>query len=126
MNHASFKALVRHAPGDPAVKARLDYYLSPPVEELCHLKIDPDCLINLAGDPAHFLMLAQLRRATRAQMVRTNDYLLEAFDVRTDRSALRAFMQRQREAAQSRAARLQWKRPENIAGPTRDNRDLFE
>lgn len=125
MNHASFKAMVRHAPADPVVKARLDYYLSPPVEELCHLAVDPDCLINRAGDPAQFPVLAELRRATRSQMVRTNDYLLEAFDARTDRSALRVFMQRQREAAQRRAARLQWKRPENIAGPTKANRDLF-
>jgi N-sulfoglucosamine sulfohydrolase len=125
MNHASFKQLVRQAPINPAVKARLDYYLSPPVEELCHLKEDPDCLVNLAGNPAHAGVLKELREATRAQMLRTGDYLLEAFDVRSDRAALRAFMQRQREAAQDRAARLQWKRPENIAGPTKGNRELF-
>lgn len=125
MNHASFKQLVRYAPTNPAVKARLDYYRSPPVEELCHLKEGPDCLVNLAGDPAHAGVLDELREATRAQMLRTDDYLLEAFDVREDRSALRAFMQRQREAAQERAARLQWKRPENIAGPTKGNRELF-
>jgi N-sulfoglucosamine sulfohydrolase len=125
MNHASFKQLVRHAQTDPAVKLRLDYYLSPPVEELCHLKLDPDCLVNLAGDPAHAGVLKELREATRAQMLRTDDYLLEAFDAREDRSALRAFMQRQREAAEDRAARLQWKRPENIAGPTKGNRELF-
>lgn len=125
MNHASFKQMVRHAPTDAGIKARLDYYLSPPVEELCHLELDPDCLVNLAGDPAHAGVLAQLRLATRAQMLRTDDYLLEAFDAREDRSALRAFMQRQREAAAERAARLQWKRPENIAGLTKDNRELF-
>lgn len=125
MNHASFKHMVRQAATDPAVKARLDYYLSPPVEELCHLAVDPDCLVNLAGDPAHAGVLEAMREATRAQMVRTGDYLLEAFDVRDDRSALRAFMQRQREAAQDRAARFQWKRPANIAGPTRGNRELF-
>jgi N-sulfoglucosamine sulfohydrolase len=125
MNHASFKQLVRHAPANPAVKARLDHYLAPPVEELCHLEVDPDCLVNLAGDPAHAGVLAEFREATRAQMVRTGDYLLEAFDIRADRKALRAFMQRQREAAQERAARLRWKRPENIAGPTKGNRELF-
>jgi N-sulfoglucosamine sulfohydrolase len=125
MNHASFKQMVRHAPTDPAVKARLDYYLSPPVEELCHLAVDPDCLVNLAGNPAHASVLEDMRKATRAQMLRTEDYLLEAFDIRADRSALRAYMQRQRAAAQDRAARLQWKRPENIAGPTKSNRELF-
>jgi N-sulfoglucosamine sulfohydrolase len=125
MNHASFRQMVRHAATDAAVKARLDYYLAPPVEELCHLARDPDCLVNLAGDPAHAGVLEELRAATRRQMLRTDDYLLEAFDARANRSALRAFMQRQRAVAQDRAARLQWKRPENIAGPTKGNRELF-
>ncbi len=125
MNHASFKQLVRHAAATPAVKARLDYYLAPPVEELCHLAVDPDCLVNLAGDPAHAAVLAELREATRAQMLRTGDYLLEAFDLRTDRAGLRIFMRRLHEAAQKRAGRLHWKRPVNIAGPTKGKRELF-
>lgn len=125
MNHAAFKQMVRHAPTNPAVKARLDYYLAPPVEELCHLAVDPDCRVNLAGDPAYAAVLEELRAATRAQMVRSGDYLLEAFDMKADRAALRGFMRRQREMAQARAARLQWKRPENIAGATRGNRELF-
>ena len=62
----------------------------------------------------------------RSQMVRTDDYLLEAFDLRGDQAGQRAFMLRQLEAAQSRAARLQWKRPENIAGRTGRNREVFE
>ena len=125
MNHASFKQMVKHSTSDPAVKARLDYYLARPVEELCHLAVDPDCLVNLADDPAYAAVLEKLRDATRAQMVRTDDYLLEAFDVRADREALRAFMRRQREASLERAGRLHWKRPENIAGPTNRNRQLF-
>lgn len=125
MNHASFKEMVRHAPRDPAVKARLDYYLSPPVEELCHLKVDPDCLVNLAGDPAHADKLEEFRRATRAQMIRSDDYLLEAFDIRSDPYQLRTFMQRQRVAAQARARQLQWKRPRNITGTTNGKRELF-
>lgn len=125
MNHASFKQMVRHAATDPAVRARLDHYLAPPVEELCHLAVDPDCLVNLADDPAHAAVLAELREATRAHMVRTGDYLLEAFDLRADRAALRTFMRRQRAAAEDRAKRLQWKRPDNIAGPTRGNREVF-
>lgn len=126
MNHASFKHMVQNAPRDPATKARLDTYLAPPVEELCHLKVDPDCLVNRAGDPAHAGVLEAMRGAMRAQMVRTDDYLLEAFDLRGDQAGQRAFMLRQLEAAQSRAARLQWKRPENIAGRTGRNREVFE
>jgi hypothetical protein len=125
MNHASFKQMVRHAPTNPAVKARLDYYLAPPVEELCHIASDPDCLVNRAADPAHAEVLAELRAATRAQMVRTGDLLLEAFDMRDDPAKLRAFMRRQRAEAEARAARLQWKRPDNIAGPTKGNRELL-
>lgn len=125
MNHASFKQMVRHAPDNPAVRARLEYYLAPPVEELCHLTVDPDCLVNRAADPAHAAVLAELRAATRAQMVRTGDPLLEAFDIRDNPAALRAFMRRQRAAAEDRATRLQWKRPDNIAGPTRGNRELL-
>lgn len=125
MNHASFKHMVQNAPRDQATKARLDTYLAPPVEELCHLTVDPDCLVNRAGDPAHAGVLAAMRGAMRAQMVRTDDYLLEAFDLRGDQAGQRAFMLRQLEAAEARAGRLQWKRPENIAGPTRRNRELF-
>lgn len=125
MNHLSFKQLVLHAPANPAVRVRLDYYLAPPVEELCHLKVDPDCLVNLAGDPAHAGVLAEFREATRAQMLRTDDYLLKAFDVRRDQTKLRAYMRHLRDAAQERATRLQWKRPENIAGRTKGNRELF-
>jgi len=125
MNHRSFKEMVRHAPRVPAIKDRLDYYLAPPVEELCHLKVDPHCIVNLAGDPAHTAVLAEMRSAMRAQMVRTDDYLLEAFDARADKAKLRAFMRRQREAALDRASRLQWKRDVNIAGGTRRNRELF-
>jgi N-sulfoglucosamine sulfohydrolase len=126
MNHASFKQMVQNAPRDPATKARLDYYLAPPVEELCHLKVDPDCLVNRAGDPAHADVLEAMRGAMRAQMVRTDDHLLEAFDLRGDQAQQRAFMIRQLEAAQERAERLQWKRPDNIAGRTRRNQELFE
>jgi hypothetical protein len=83
------------------------------------------CLVNLADDPAHAAVLKKLREATRTQMVRTDDYLLEAFDLRADPAARIAFMRRQREAAHDRAGRLQWKRPENIAGPTKGNHELF-
>lgn len=125
MNHRTFKEMVLAAPGNPAIRARIDYYRAPPVEELCHLAVDPDCLTNLAGDPAHAAVLEEMRAAMRAQMVRTGDDLLEAFDMRGDRTQLRTFMRAQRAAAQERAARLQWKRPENIAGPTRGNTGLF-
>jgi hypothetical protein len=45
--------------------------------------------------------------------------------MRDDPAKLRAFMRRQRAEAEARAARLQWKRPDNIAGPTKGNRELL-
>lgn len=125
MNHASFREMERRAGEFPAVKARLDYYLTRPTEELCHLAVDPDCLVNLAQDPAHAGVLAEMRAALRAQMARTGDYLLEAFDARADRARLRAFMRRQHQAAKDRAAKLQWKRETNIEGRTRSHGDVF-
>lgn len=125
MNHRSFMEMRRAAQKNPAVADRLDYFLSRSTEELCHLQSDPDCLINLADDPAHADVLEDMQAALRAQMVRTGDYLLEAFDVRNNRENLQAFMRQQHDAAKSRAARLQWKREENIAGSTNSNRELF-
>lgn len=125
MNHASFKAMERGAAKDPAVKVRLDAFTARPVEELCYLKIDPDCLINLAGDPAYADVLAEMQQAMRAQMVKTDDYLLPAFDVRGDQEKLRAFMRDQHKQAQERASRLRWKRGDNIAGRTKANTQLF-
>lgn len=125
MNHASFKHMERSARTDPRAKARLDAFTKRQIEELCHLAIDPDCLVNLAGDPAHAAVLAEMQGALREQMVRTDDYLLEAFDVRSDREQLRAFMLRQHAAAMKRAQTLQWKRTDNIAGRTGANKGLF-
>ena len=89
------------------------------------MQTDPDCLVNLAGLPAYAGVLEEFRQAMRAQMLRTDDYLLEAFDVRSDQAKLRTFMRRLNDAAQERAMRLQWKRPYNIAGSARANRQLF-
>lgn len=125
MNHASFRQMVLHAADDPAIAARLAYYRAPPVEELCHVARDPDCLVNRAGDPRHAGVLAEMRAAMRAQMLRSGDPLLAAFDAGGDRAALRAFMQGQSAAAMARAGRLRWKRPDNIAGPTRGNREVL-
>jgi N-sulfoglucosamine sulfohydrolase len=125
MNHLSFKQMQRHASKDPAIKARLDYFLERATEELCHLKVDPDCLVNLADDPAYAGVLAEMQAAMREQMVRTDDYLLEAFDARGDREELQAFMRRRHDTAMERAKRLRWKRSENIAGGTGKNRDLL-
>ena len=125
MNHASFKQMERAAPKNPEAKARLDAFTARPVEELCHLAVDPDCLVNLAREPAHANVLAEMQDALRAHMIRTDDYLLQAFDVRHDRRQLQAFMRGQHEAAMKRAKRLQWKRADNIAGRTGANKGLF-
>ncbi|MFZ1743596.1 MAG: sulfatase [Pontixanthobacter sp.] len=125
MNHMSFKQMQKYERQKPAVRERLNFFMERATEELCHLKVDPDCLVNLAGDPTYASVLAQMQDALRAHMVRTDDYLLEAFDMRGDRAQLRAFMRREHEAAKSRAGRLLWKRSINILGNTRSNGELF-
>ena len=125
MNHLSFKQMERHAGRDLMIKARLDFFRHRATEELCHLADDPDCLVNLADDPAYAGILKQMQEALRAHMVVTDDYLLEAFDVRGDRARLQAFMRRQHAAARDRAALLEWKRSDNIGGTTRQNNELF-
>ena len=125
MNHATFRQMRRHALDDPGAEARLAAFLQRPVEELCHLAVDPDCLANLAADPAYAGVLEAMRKALRAQMVATSDYLLEAFDDREDTARLRALMREQHDQARDRAARLQWKRQSNMLGSTRSNTDWF-
>lgn len=125
MYHQTFAAMVRNAKRNPEVAARLDYFRNRATEELCHLKSDPGCLVNLVSDPAYADVLAKMQTALRAQMVRTDDYLLEAFDIRSDQAQLQAFMRREHRAAETRAARYKWKRATNLAGKTSGNSDLF-
>lgn len=64
---------------DPAVKARVEYFLYRAPEELYNLQTDPACLANLAKDPAHKQTLEQLRKQLLDNMTATQDPILSAF-----------------------------------------------
>jgi hypothetical protein len=71
--------MVQAAETDSAIKARSDFYLARSPEELYDLTADPDCLHNLAGDPAFADVLADKRAALATWMTQTGDPLLNAF-----------------------------------------------
>lgn len=125
MNHLTFRTMEKHAPDDPAIKSRIAFYKHRQLEELCHLKTDPHCLINLIDDPAYSKVRDKLQNEMRAQMVKTNDYLLPAFDARYNQAMLRTFMHKQHQTAKYQAKTYKWKRGMNMAGPTKGNKDLY-
>ena len=126
MNHLTYKQMVKHSKNNKAITARVKHYTQRATEELCHLAVDPHCLVNLIDNPEYAAVQAELEKQIRAQMVRTNDYLLEAFDVKDDEKALQKFMDKQHKQAKQRAKELKWKRGSNIAGPTAKNTGLYQ
>ncbi|OUS27973.1 hypothetical protein A9Q98_08850 [Thalassotalea sp. 42_200_T64] len=118
--------MLKEANKNPVIKARVDHYKYRATEELCNLMIDPHCLVNLIDDAKYVDVKAQLQNEMRKQMVRTGDYLLEAFDLRGDKKALQVFMNKQHQQAKQRAKQYKWKRGSNIAGSTRANTGLYQ
>ena len=60
---------------DPALAARVDFYLHRVPEELYDLHTDPSCLANLAGNPGHAEILARMRKLLAEWMTTTADPL---------------------------------------------------
>jgi N-sulfoglucosamine sulfohydrolase len=55
-------------------------------EEFYDLKKDPDCLVNLIDSPSHKETIKGLQAKLVAQMKKTKDPILKAFENRTDRT----------------------------------------
>ncbi|MBK0330879.1 sulfatase [Brachybacterium sp. MASK1Z-5] len=79
MQGLSWGAMVGAAEGDDALEERTAFYLRRAPEELYDLRNDPDCLENLAGDPARADDLLAARTALRAELERSADPLLNVF-----------------------------------------------
>lgn len=126
MHHQTFKAMETKARADLKIAERVAMIKYRTVEELYNLEADPNCLKNLAEDPNYQEALSEMRKALKDHMVETKDYVLEAFEVKEDKAKLNQFMERQLEEAQARAEKLKWKRGENMAGPTKTNKLLYE
>lgn len=125
MYHQSYKSMKRKAKSDAQVASRLKMINKRTVEELYDLEADPDCLVNLADDPKYAKALKEMRTALGKHLKQTNDYVLEAFEVKNDKAKLNKFMEKQIEEAKQRAEQLKWKRSSNIAGPTKANQLLY-
>ncbi|MEM6738370.1 MAG: sulfatase/phosphatase domain-containing protein, partial [Bacteroidota bacterium] len=126
MNHLTYKAMKKAAQNNEEIALRIKHFNYRQTEELYNLKDDPDCLINLIEDPAFVQRLHLMRSVLRNQMIDTDDYLLEAFDLKDNDLKLKQFMTDQRHQAGVRAQNLKWKRANNSVGSTKENQDLFQ
>jgi N-sulfoglucosamine sulfohydrolase len=86
----------------PAIAARLELFDHRVVEEFYNVRDDPNCLINLIGEPTRREEVGHLRAALESWMERTGDPLLDVFRHRDDPAALAAFMKRVEAEAASR------------------------
>lgn len=89
----TFHVMQEKAKTDPAMAARVDFFLHRSREEFYDCEADPDCLHNLIASPDHRAEITRLRQALEDWMARTNDHALEAFRHRDDDAAVEAYMQ---------------------------------
>ena len=81
-------AMIKAAQTDPAIKARVDLFRYRVSEEFYDLKSDPNCLHNLLNDASYVEPIKTLQNMLVAQMKRTNDPMLAAFQNRYDRAVV--------------------------------------
>ena len=80
------------AKNDPAIAARIDLFRHRVPEEFYDLENDPNCLNNLIEDPKHTDTLKALQARLVAQMKKTQDPMLPAFQNRNDRAKVDEIM----------------------------------
>ena len=125
-SHTSYKAMKALAATDKEVKKHFDNWVFRSVEELYDYKNDPDALNNLIADPQYKDLVSELQQAMLVQMQATDDYVLEAYENKSDKSYLNKWMKNEIKEANKRAQTIQWKRPKNSKGPTKSNTKLYE
>ncbi|WDE96678.1 sulfatase [Lentisphaera profundi] len=123
--HKSYKVIKELAKTDPTVAKRFNHLSFRELEELYDLENDPDCLNNLAKNPAYQTQLKQLRAKLSQHMSKIGDYALEAIKKRESANELVQFMQEQDMQSIKRAEVIQWKRHKNRVGGTGKNTELF-
>lgn len=89
---ATHRQMLKLAPKDPYLAARLDMMLYREVEELYDVERDPDCLRNLVELPNHAATLRTMQGRMQEYMENSKDHALEPFLKRKDRAALAAYM----------------------------------
>ncbi len=87
MRGITFTAMRKAAKTDSGIAARLRMYVYRAKEELYDLRTDPNCLVNLAENPAYTDMLATQRGVLGNWMKDTVDPALAAFNQPTNKRA---------------------------------------
>ena len=114
---ATYRLMKKMAPSDKKIAARLATMDHRTVEELYDIESDPDCLINLADDPAHQAVKSRLQARLRTFMEESSDHALPAFLNRGDPGALASYMEKvEKESAQRRAKRRKGKQKSKAPG----------
>lgn len=102
----SYRAMVRLAPTDPKIAARLEFFQHGVTEEFYDYENDPDALHNLIDDPDFADEVEKHRAVMRKFMSDSNDHALAAFDRRDEADFVSKYVDRvQAEADARRAAK---------------------
>lgn len=85
----TFAAMKQAAESNPAIEARVNFFVYRVPEEFYDFEKDPCALHNLIDDPQYADQIKQFRAKMRQTMESTNDPLLAGFDkqLKTDRSS---------------------------------------
>jgi N-sulfoglucosamine sulfohydrolase len=89
----AMKAMDEAAKKDEAIKARIDLFRYRVLEEFYDLEKDPDCLHNLIDNPEYKDLIVDMQAQLVAEMKRTEDPMLEAFQNKGDRTKVDAVLE---------------------------------
>ncbi len=101
---STYRRMAELAKSDSVMARRHDLYQHRVPEELFHIGVDPDCLVNLMDAPAKRAEVDRLHAQLEAWMVQTGDPMLAAFRKRDDAAAREAYVAAQEKEADDRRA----------------------
>ncbi|WP_439130889.1 sulfatase family protein [Polaribacter sp.] len=124
--HTSYKQMAKLAKVDDAVKQRFNFWKFRVVEEFYDYEKDPNALNNLIDNPNYKEIIDELKLQLSSQMKKTDDYVLNAFVNKADKTYLNTWMEDQVAEAKNRRESIKWKRGKNFSGSTKKNTILFD
>ena len=89
----AMKAMDEAAKNNEVIKARIDLFRYRVPEEFYDLEKDPDCLHNLIDNPEYKELIVDMQAQLVAEMKRTEDPMLEAFQNKGDRTKVDAVLE---------------------------------
>jgi N-sulfoglucosamine sulfohydrolase len=114
------------AQNNPEVAKRYDFLKHRCVEEFYDLRTDPHALNNLIDASSQRELIDTFRQELKTWMIEHDDYLIDAFAVRDDKTKLQKIYKQLDAESLKRAETLQWKRYKNRAGGTGKNKKLYQ